>query len=111
MSEANDTAISVMLGELRGQVREMTHTQNNMLMKLDAIGSQVMQTSVIPEQLASLKTEYTALNLRLTAMELSNSQRAGRDGVIAAVLQSKAFGWVVGAVTTVGLYLNGNIKI
>ena len=81
------------LGELRGQMREISHSVNSMSSKLDAIALAAAHNQHLPEEIAKLKE-------RITVLETAEH---GRDGAISfgsAVIKSPLFGWLaaVGAI-------------
>ncbi len=98
------TQLALAIGEMRGQVREMIHTQNNLLQQMQSMTAIVLKASTLPDTVATM-------DVRLIALEKVANQREGREGVIAAVSRSPALGWIVGAVTTLVLWLNGKLDI
>lgn len=86
MSEL-DTNTAMILGEIRGQLRELIHTGNNNAQKLDALGMRVM------------------------TLESERSRRDGASGLMAAIMRAPAVGWMVGAVTTVWAILTGRLHL
>lgn len=98
------TQLALAIGEMRGQVREMVHTQNNLLQQVQSMASIVIASAGLPDVVA-------ALALRVTALEKEGNMRNGREGVIVAIARSPALGWVVGAITTLALWLTGKIHL
>lgn len=82
-----DVNTAMILGEIRGQLRELIHTGNNNAMKLDALGTRVMQ------------------------LEAKDSRRDGATGVIQALLKSPTLGWLVGAAISAWAILTGRVQI
>lgn len=82
-----DNGIAMLLGEIRGQMRELIHSTNNTSAKLDAIG------------------------LRVAALEAEKQRRDGATGALALILKSPALGWLVGAVTTIWAVATGKLHL
>ncbi len=87
LPDAPDTNTMLLLGEIRGQLRELIHTGNNNTMKLDALGTRVM------------------------ALENDSARRVGANGVVSAILRSPAVGWMVGGATFLWGILTGRIHL
>lgn len=79
--------VALLLGEIKGQLRELIHNSNNNALKLDALGVRV----------ANLETE--------------RNQRDGASGLIRMVLKSPAIGWLVGAAITAWAVLTGKVHV
>ena len=82
-----DPSSLLLLGEIRGQLRELIHTSNNTGMKLDALAS------------------------RVAALEASDNRRQGASGVMAMIMKSPALGWLVGAAVTAWAILTGKVHL
>jgi hypothetical protein len=50
----------MILGEMRGQLREVVHTLNNQTMKLDALTREVVALGPIAAEIAQMKTRLTS---------------------------------------------------
>jgi hypothetical protein len=77
----------LLLGEIRGQLRELIHASNNNAMKLDAVVG------------------------RVAVLEARDQRREGAQGVVAAVMRSPALGWLVGAAISAWAILTGKVHI
>lgn len=77
----------LILGEIRGQLRELVHNSNNNSAKLDALG------------------------LRVAQLETERNRRDGALGVIQMFLKSPMVGWLVGAAVTAWAVLTGKVHI
>ncbi len=82
-----DINTAMILGEIRGQLRELIHTGNNNAAKLDALG------------------------LRVMTLESERSRRDGASGVMSALMKSPTLGWLVGAITTVWAVATGRLHL
>lgn len=85
MSEQDPNAL-LLLGEIRGQLRELIHTSNNNSQKLDALA------------------------LRVGVLEADKSRREGAAGVFHAIIKSPAVAWVISAAVTVWALLSGRTQ-
>src|SRR3546814_14455373 len=83
--------MSMTLGELKGQMREIVHQLNNMSSKMDAISHEISKNSGIPEEVEKLK-------LRVAALEEKESKREGAMGLGVWIMRSPLLGWLAGAV-------------
>lgn len=77
----------LILGEIRGQLRELIHTGNNTASKLDALG------------------------IRVAALEGEKDRREGASGVLTTVLKSPLIGWMTGAAISAWAILTGKVHI
>ena len=77
----SDPDTAMMLGEMRGQLRELIHQGNNQAMKNDAVAKALAKLESIPDQL-------TKIEQRLTALETDKNRRDGAYGFGGAVLRS-----------------------
>jgi GTPase len=96
--------MSETLGEVKGQLREVIHTMNNMAQKVDALTEKVIKGADAP-------TKVTALEVRVTALETERNRRDGATGVIASMMKSPAVGWLVGAAVTAWAMLTGRMHV
>lgn len=68
-----DTNIALLLGEIRGQLKELIHTNNNMAM------------------------EVKALAIRVSALEAVEQHRAGASNLAKMFMNSPVVGWLAAA--------------
>jgi hypothetical protein len=80
-----ETGIALLLGEIKGQMRELIHSTNSAGQKIDALA------------------------LRVSALEAEHQRRQGASSVLAALLKSPALGWLVGAAASVWAIFSGKI--
>ena len=84
-TEGIDTGIALLLGEIRGQMRELIHSTNSAGMKIDALAA------------------------RVSALEAEHNRRQGANNVVQALLKSPAFGWLVGIAVSAWAILSGKV--
>ena len=75
----------LLLGEIRGQLRELIHSTNNTGMKVDALA------------------------MRVSALEAADQRRQGASGLMQTIFKSPALGWLVGAAITAWALLTGKV--
>lgn len=98
---------SLLLGEVRGQLRELIHSVNNTAQKVDAIGSRVAALAELPAAVAANKADISALVVRVDTLERDRDERKGAHSIIAIILKSPAIGWLMGAAIAVWALLKG----
>ena len=84
-TEGIDTGIALLLGEIRGQMRELIHSTNSAGMKIDALAA------------------------RVSALEAEHNRRQGATNLLQALLKSPAFGWLVGIAVSAWAILSGKV--
>ena len=82
-----DINTAMILGEIRGQLRELIHTGNNTSAKLDGLA------------------------VRVGKLETLDARREGASGVMASLMRSPTLGWLVGAATTAWAVLTGRLDL
>lgn len=85
--QPSDVDLALLLGEIKGQLRELIHNGNNNSVKLDALG------------------------LRVASLETERNRRDGAYGLLHAFLKSPAVGWLVGAAVSAWAVLTGKVHI
>ena len=101
MTEPLDTT-GMMLGELKGQMRELIHNVNNMTMKLEGLTERVIADQHLPAKVAEI-------DRRVTELETDRNRRDGAMGFGGWLLKSPIVGWLVGAALTAWVLLKGKI--
>lgn len=101
MSNPTDTAsIAFALGKIDGQMREVIHTQNNMVQKVDGIAEKLF-TAPTREDYDKLGNKMDAAIARIDALEGVNDRSDGAKSLAMRVLESKAFGVIMTALFSV----------
>lgn len=106
-TEAAVDQTSFLLGEVKGQLRELIHTSNNTAQKVDAIGAKVAALGGLPAVVAEHKADIAALGVRVDGLERERDERKGAHGIIAMMLKSPAIGWLAGAAVAMWAFLKG----
>lgn len=98
MAEPADEKL--ILGEIRGQLREVVHSQNNMNMKIDGLTREVIGFAAIAEDVGELKADVRLLK------EQSN-RRQGAEGALAVIVKSPLIQWIATLALAVWIYFTG----
>ena len=94
----------MILGEMRGQLREVVHSMNSLTQKFDLLSREVIG-------LAGLGAEMTDVKVRMIALEVDRNRRDGAVGVVETMLKSPLVGWFVGLAVTGFAIIKGWIHI
>lgn len=94
----------MVLGEMRGQLREVVHSMNNLSAKFDGLSREVIGLSAMAGDLLDMKA-------RMKVIEEKLNRQDGRDNAVAAIMRSPALGWLVGAAITAWAVLTGRVHI
>lgn len=95
-----DANTSMILGEVRGQLREIIHNMNNQAQKNDAVSAQLAKLEGMPARL-------DAIDQRLLALETDKHRRDGAVGFGTWVLKSNVVGWLAAIGIAAWAYLEG----
>jgi hypothetical protein len=101
MSEPLDTT-GMMLGELKGQMRELIHNVNNMAMKLDGLSEKVIGAQDLPAKVAEI-------DRRVTDLEIDKNRRDGAMGFGGWLLKSPLVGWLAMVALSAWAVLTGRV--
>ncbi|WCM27103.1 hypothetical protein NDN01_24500 [Sphingomonas sp. QA11] len=99
MTEQLDTT-GMMLGEMKGQLREVIHNLNMMSTKLDALGERVISAADLPVKVKELEK-------RVLALEADRHRRDGAMSFGGWVVRSPLVGWLAGAGLALWMLLKG----
>lgn len=94
----------MILGEMRGQLREVVHAVNNLSQKFDGLSREVIGLGVVATKMAEMEA-------RLIKLETADHKREGAVGVVQVMLKSPVVGWVVGAVTAMWALVTGRLHL
>jgi hypothetical protein len=71
----------MILGEMRGQLRELVHSQNNLSSKFDGLSREVFALTALASDMADIK-------LRLKVLEERGQQQTGAANLVSWVLRN-----------------------
>lgn len=94
----------MVLGELRGQVRELVHAMNNLSGKFDGLTREVVKHSVLAEEVGELKVSVAAILAQ-------QNKDAGAKGMLHSVITSPALGWLFTIAVMLYGFLSGSVHI
>ena len=95
-------ALTLAVGEMRGQMRELIHTNNNMAMKVEHLTEKVLLAQALPAEVARLADVLVTALARIDALEADKNRSDGAKGVLAAVMRSPVAAW--GAAIIAGIW-------
>lgn len=94
----------MILGEMRGQLREVVHSMNNLTQKFDSLTREVVGLAVLGPTVATLER-------RMTALEVERNRRDGAVGIAEMLVKSPLVGWFVGLASVGFALVKGWVKI
>lgn len=102
---------TMILGELRGQTRELVHSVNNLSTKFDALTREVIGLSALAADMGEIKAKLAAQEAKIEALEAEKNRTDGAKGFAALLLKSPALGWLVGAAVSAWAILTGKVHL
>lgn len=99
MAEA-DTNTAMLLGEVRGQLRELIHTVNNRAQENAHIVKQLAKLEDVPKQLETLSN-------RMTALEADKNRRDGAMSIGGWLMRSNAVVYLIMLAGAAWAYVKG----
>jgi hypothetical protein len=97
------TGLAVMVGEIRGQMREVVHTLNNVSSKLDSIGREVISMGPLAADIAEVKGELKAASVKIELLEKAKNKQEGVTGFLDWLF--KNWPGIIGFLLLIGLLL------
>jgi len=101
--------IHLMLGEMRGQLREVVHSMNNTSSKIDALTREVVEIKGIAVAVAAIDARLKVVETKVDSLE---TDRSRLDGALSLANMLRI--WVpvlLGVITIVIVVLRANGKI
>jgi hypothetical protein len=102
---------TMILGEMRGQLREVVHTINNLSVKFDGLSREVIGLGPLAADMAEMKLLAAAQTARIAELEGDRDRREGASGIVALILKSPALGWFVGVALPAAAILSGKVHL
>lgn len=90
-----DQSLTLAVGRMEGQMREVVHTVNNLAQKFEDLARAVDRSAHLPAAVEENKAEISALNARVTALEAIENQRKGALSLGAVLI--KTIPWLIPA--------------
>lgn len=94
----------MLLGEMRGQLRELVHSVNNLNGKVDALTREVVALGPLAAALAELQ-------VRVDKLEKQNNEHVGATGMLKSLFTSPVVMWLVMAAGVVWAALTGKVSL
>jgi hypothetical protein len=102
---SNDTFNhDMILGELRGQVRELVHSVNNLNGKFDALTREVVA-------LGPLAADIASIHVRLNKLEDDSNQQTGALNILKIILTSPVLLGLLVTVAAIWVTVSGKVHI
>ncbi|WP_152616453.1 hypothetical protein [Sphingomonas sp. ERG5] len=95
---------SLILGEMRGQLRDVVYSVNNLSAKLDGLTREVVGLGPLASDIADLKD-------RIATLEAASNRSEGARTLGTLLLKSPAIGWLVGLAATAWAILSGKAHL
>lgn len=83
-------ALTLAVGEMRGQLREMIHAQANMAMKLDGLTERMLTSPT--------RSDFEKLEQRVEALEAERHRNDGVRGFVLGLMRSPVAAWLAAAI-------------
>lgn len=90
--EANQNAM--ILGEMRGQLREVVHSMNNLSQKFDGLTREVVALGALATIVGKLEAVAEAMDARIKRLEAQQTQVSTTANNFKAILNSPVLGWI-----------------
>jgi hypothetical protein len=106
---AEETSLTLMLGEMRGQLREVVHTVNNSSSKIDQLGREVAELKGIASSVTTIDTRVKTLEADVDTLKADRDKRDGAYGLVGWCLSN----WpgIVGFIVLIAVVLKATGKI
>lgn len=102
-------ALTLAVGEMRGQMRELIHAQNNMATKMESLTEKVLLAQALPVEVARLADTLVSALVRIDALEAERHRNDGAKGVFAAIMQSRFAAWAAAGVAVIYAAIRGDV--
>ena len=76
------TSLAVMVGEIRGQMREVVHTLNNVSGKIDGLSREVVAMGPLAAEIAELRGEIKLAKAEIDILKEIKAQHKGATNLV-----------------------------
>lgn len=108
-------SLDMVIGEVRGQLREMITQANSNAHKLDIVVEKMAAMSTLPQDVAVLRAhnehEFHEIKARLDTIETDKDKRDGAMTAFGRVINSPAFAWVATGAAGLYLFVSGHVHL
>ncbi len=102
MTEPKIDTTGMMLGEMKGQLRELIHNLNTMSAKIDSLTERVAGASGLPARVKELEG-------RIMMLEADKNKRDGAIGLGGWLVRSPAIAWLAACSVALWAVLKGRL--
>ncbi len=102
---------AIAFGEMRGQVKELVHAMNAKADRDAKFADAITKLEQLPSDISDIKTRISGVEARLVTMETANTTREAERSLLYMLLKSPALGWIVGALTLIGLEVTNRLNL
>lgn len=100
----DNTTLAMLLGEIRGQQREMVHSLNNLSGKFDGLAREVGGLGALAMIVGKLESDVQIL-------KDARSKADGASSAWATILKSPAIGWLFTGAVALWAFLTGKVHL
>lgn len=100
---------AMILGEMRGQLREVVHGLNNLSMKFDGLTREVVALGALATSVGRLEAELEAIKVRMKLAEDIQSRQSGAGAIVKSILNSPVLGWLFLAAVAIWAAVRGKV--
>lgn len=98
---------AMILGEMRGQLREVVHGLNNLSMKFDGLTREVVALGTLAPLVGKLEAQIEAQDIRIKTLETQQEAVSTTASNFKAVVNSPVLGWLFLAAVAIYVALKG----
>jgi len=85
----------MILGEIRGQLREVVHSVNNLTQKFDGLTREVIGLAVLGTEMAEMKGRMDKMDVDISALKSGHDRYEGATGILAYLMKSPTLAWFI----------------
>lgn len=100
---------AMILGEMRGQLREVVHGLNNLSSKFDGLTREVVALGTLATIVGKLEAIVEAQDVRIKMLENKQSHQSGASNTLKMILNSPALGWLFLGAVALWVALKGKV--
>ncbi len=100
---------SLLLGRMSGELGQVMTALTTLSGKVDTLAREVFGLGPLTADIHEIKTKVEAIETRIRTLEQKQTERDGRDGLLAFLFRSPALGWLAGAGAATWAILSGKV--
>jgi hypothetical protein len=102
---------AMILGEMRGQLREVVHGLNNLSQKFDGLTREVVALGALATMVGKLEAMMETMDARVKMLENARSAHSASTSTLKMILNSPLVGWLFLAAVAVWVAIKGNSSL